>query len=283
MMRFHTAITGGLATLLVVPVFVGQAEIATLQDALGGTVRALEVLHGLERKLQEEPTAALGLVLAATEPPVGTDETRDQRLETLRDEVNLLQMELDARESPVMGADGAVAPMLGTREPLRPPQAAQTLGITTGIDDSLRALLSEQPASRAPGASAPSRSSEPGMASNAAVAPEVHDGYSADPLRHGIACYRAGRYAEALERLSPLDDGQALYWKARALERLERLDEAVATMERAVARGGEGFEQKRAETDLEFLRWKRDFVATLPGNTAAESTAGPKAGKGGRP
>ena len=269
MMRFHTAIAGALGTALVVPVFLGQAQVATLQDALGGTVRALDVLHGLEKKLQEEPTAALGLVLAATEPPLGTDEERDRRLEALRDEVNLLQMELDSMEGPVLGPDGAVVPMLGTREPL-PERTLQPIGITTGMDDSLRALLSEKPAARAPVATAattPARALDRGAAP-AGTEPEK-DAYSADPLRHGIACYRAGRYAEALERLLPLDDAQALYWRARALERLERLDEAVETMERAVTRGGDGFELQRAQTDLEFLRWKRDFLATLPGQSTA--------------
>ena len=35
-------------------------------------------------------------------------------------------------------------------------------------------------------------------------------------------------------------------------------------MERALAKGGEGFEARRAQTDLEFLRWKRDFVQQMP-------------------
>jgi hypothetical protein len=55
-----------------------------------------------------------------------------------------------------------------------------------------------------------------------------------------------------------------MYWRARTLERLERIDDAIQTMERAIQKGGEGFEQRRAETDLEFLRWKRDFVKNLP-------------------
>jgi tetratricopeptide (TPR) repeat protein len=220
------------------------------------------VLQGLERQLGEDPVATLGLILSATEAPAGDEALRDRRLETLRNEVGLLQMELDALQSPVLAPDGAVQDFLGTRTPLEPagPPGA---GITTGLDDSLRALLSEAPSSRllpVPAAPEPARTK-----GQDGSEPPVDVGvYSADPLRQGIACYRAGRYAEAYELLAPIPDANALYWQARALERLERLDEAVTVMERAVAKGVEGFELRRAQTDLEFLRWKRDFLADLP-------------------
>jgi len=275
-LRFQFAIASALAPILIVPVLVGQGPIATLQDALSGTRRALEVLKGLEGKLREEPAAALGLILSATEAPSGDEAQRDARLESLRNEVNLLQMELDAMQSPVLGPDGAVQSALGARLPLDPSSplgaagapgsgAAPSAGITTGMDDSLRALFTEAPAARAvlrgdPGAprdrsASPTATGEGDPGANA---------YSADPLRHGITCYRAGRFAEAYELLAPLEGATALYWQARTLERLERLDEAIQTMERAIAGGGDGFEQRRAQTDLEFLRWKRDFVKNLP-------------------
>jgi hypothetical protein len=288
MLRFHVAVVSALASLLVVPAFLGQGQIATLQDALAGTRRALEVLKGLEQRMHEEPAAALGLVLSATEAPGGDDAERDQRLEALRSEVNLLQMELDAMQSPVLGPDGAVQSALGARlplDPLRSPDGlgappVATAGVTTGLDDSLRALLTEAPAARSvlrnePGAQR-ERATQPGAKP---VAPG-ENAYSADPLRHGIACYRAGRHAEALALLMPLDGANALYWQARTLERLERLDEAVRTMERALAAGGEGFEQKRAQTDLEFLRWKREFLASLPGSGAKAPAPAPRAGGG---
>jgi tetratricopeptide (TPR) repeat protein len=265
MMRFHTSMVGVLAALLVVPALLGQGQIATLQDALSGTKRAIEVLKGLEQRLKEEPAAALGLILSATETPSGDEGQRDQRLESLRNEVNLLQMELDAMQSPMLAPDGAVQSALGASgglggaQPLAPAGASQA-GVTTGLDDSMRALLSGAPEPRAPRTSEAVKPAEgePGHASGAA------DAYSADPLRHGITCYRAGRYAEAYELLAPIDDATALYWQARTLERLERLDDAIQVMERAIAKGGEGFEQRRAQTDLEFLRWKRDFVKGLP-------------------
>jgi hypothetical protein len=277
-MRFQFAIASALAPLLVVPVFLGQGSIATLQDALAGTRRALEVLKGLEGRLREEPAAAMGLILSATEVPGGDEAQRDARLESLRNEVNLLQMELDAMQSPVLGQDGAVQSALGARLPLDPlgstgplgSQGPPSAGITTGMDDSLRALFSEAPAARAvlrgePNAAREKDPSAPGTGESSA--------YSADPLRHGITCYRAGRFAEAYELLAPLDGATALYWQARTLERLERLDEAIQVMERAIAKGGEGFEQRRAQTDLEFLRWKRDFMATLPPAGTAKGQA----------
>jgi len=271
MLRFQTALTSALASLLVVPAFLGQGQVASLSDALAGTRRALEVLKGLEKRLHDDPAGALGLVLSATEAPNGDDVGRERQLEGLRNEVNLLQMELDALQSPVLGADGAVQSALGTNSPAEGPRAAQPLAITTGLDDSMRALLSQAPAPRA------SRGEVHGPAARGEAGAETpaENAYSADPLRHGITCYRAGRFAEAYALLAPLEDANALYWQARALERLERLDEAVKVMERALAKGGEGFEARRAQTDLEFLRWKRDFVKSLPA-TAGEKPKEPR-------
>ncbi len=269
MMRFQTALSGFLAALLVVPALIGQGQIASLQDALGGTHRALEVLKGLEQRLGEDPAAALGLILSATETPRGDEAQRDRHLEELRNEVGLLQMELDALQSPVLGADGAVQSALGARLPLDPSRPAAPAGITTGLDDELRALLGGAPAPRNTAPRSEARTGAGATPLQPAGQPSAEDSYSADPLRHGIVCYRAGRYGEALALLAPLSEPSALYWQARTLERLERLDEAVALMERALAKGAEsgqtqGFETRRAETDLEFLRWKRDFVQNLP-------------------
>ena len=180
-------------------------------------------------------------------------------------------MELDALQSPVLGADGAVQDALGTRAPLARAPVNDT-GVTTGMDDSLRALLAE-----APGARTVLRSESPARGNTTAPATSgasnAEPAYSADPLKNGIACYRAGRYGEALELLAPLDGAAALYWKARTLERLERLDDAVDAMERALAAGkgkdAAGFEERRASTDLDFLRWKRDFVKGLPAHKEA--------------
>lgn len=266
MLRYQTALASLLGSALVVPVFLGQGSVATLQDALAGTQRALEVLKSLEQSLQTEPAATLGLILSATEAPAGDEVQRDRRLEGLRNEVNLLQMELDAMQSPVLGADGAVQSALGARQPLEGQAAVPSAGVTTGIDDTLRALLS---GARPPRESAARDEGASPTAESGPSAPALENAYTADPLRHGITCYRAGRYAEAWALLAPLEDAAALYWQARTLERLERLDEAVQTMERAIAKGGAAPELRRAQTDLEFLKWKRDFVKNLPSSGQA--------------
>jgi hypothetical protein len=293
MMRFQTALSSALAAFLVVPVFLGQGQIASLEDALAGTVRALEVLKGVEKRLQEDPATAMSLILSATESPSGDEVQRDKRLEGLRNEVNLLQMELDALQSPVLDADGSVQSSLGARLPLTSfdsPLTPTPIAITTGLDDALRAQLAGEVEPRPPrlGEVLRTGSSTNGAErANAAdgAAASAADAYTADPLKNGIACYRAGRYAEALGLLAPLDDGTGLYWRARTLERLERLDEAVQTMEHAIAKGGSGFDPSRAKTDLEFLRWKRDFVVSLPASRtksapAAKNTPKPPATEG---
>jgi len=265
MLRFQTTVAGLLAALLFVPVLVGQGQVTSLEDALTGTRRALEVLRGLEQRLAKDPGGVKSLILAATEAPSGAEVERDQRLEALRGEVSLLQMELDAAQSPMLAADGSVQSALGARLPLELAAAGGAQPLTTGLDDALRELLSVRTPARPgerPAASGPGR---PGTtAPPTGVTPRPELGYSADPLRHGIAAYRAGRYAEAHELLATLASPSALYWRARTLERLERLDEAVELMEQAIALGGEGFEERHASTDLEFLRWKRDFLRNLP-------------------
>jgi len=269
MLRFQSAVTSLVASVLVTPLLLPQGQLPMLQDALGSTERALEVLHGLEQRLQTEPAAALGLILAATEEPMGDESERDRRLEALRNEVGVLQMELDAARSPMLAADGAVQSALGTTETWGEPRPEIAPHVTTGMDDALRALL-VRPSERESLPFLPSGAGRTPVQRTQHAPPAGGEvGYSADPLRHGITCYRAGRYDDALKLLAGLDDATALYWRARALERLERLDEAIRAMEDAIAKGGEGLEQRRAQNDLEFLRWKRDFVKQLPGGAAA--------------
>ena len=284
MLRFQTAAASLIGSALVLPVLLGQGSLATLQDALSGTTRAIEVLKGLEKRLQDEPAAVLGLVLSATEVPSGDERQSEERLDALRSEVNLLQLELDAMQSPLLAADGAVQGALGTREPLDVRSPAPAAGITTGLDDSMRALLQGVPAPKnavvdETRGTAP-RGSARGGDARTAEATEAQPSYSADPLKNGIACYRAGRFAEALELLTASSDAPALYWRARTLERLERIDEAIQTLELALQKGGQAPELRRAQTDLEFLRWKRDFLASLPKSRALSPEKSPaKPGK----
>jgi len=270
MMRFQPALACGLACLLVVPAWLGQGRLTALQDAHAATVRALSVLQGLEQRLQTEPAEALQLILSATEEPAGSQEERDRQLESLRNEVNLLQMELDAARAPVLAPDGGVQSSLGAATPPRGSDSAPQAGITTGLDESVRSLLSPPSDPRSARRNdLPRARTLLAPATGAAESPG-ESAYSADPLRHGITCYRAGRYAEALELLAPLDQAVALYWRARTLERLERLEEAIQVMQRAIDKGGEDFEQRRAQMDLEFMQWKLDFTRQLPASKPAQ-------------
>jgi hypothetical protein len=83
-------------------------------------------------------------------------------------------------------------------------------------------------------------------------------GYSADVLRQGVACLRAGRDAQALSLFTRAgDDAQASYWKGRAFEKLERFDEAAAAYTHASSAKDGGWFAERARAELEFLAWKR--------------------------
>ena len=106
---------------------------------------------------------------------------------------------------------------------------------------------------------AAARASDAAPRETPAISPEG-EGYSADPLRHAIACYRAGRFAEVLGLIGPDErDLEALYWRARALAQLERVDEALETLGRVIERGKDAGVVERARTELEFLEWKREF------------------------
>ena len=269
MLRHQTALASVLGSVLVVA-SLGDGEIRTLEDALGETARAIEVLHGIEKRLAQDPAGALGLVLSATEPPILDERARDERLEALRDEVNLLQMELDASGSPLAGAPLVPAPLsAATPAPMVVPLSSGG-ELTTGLDDSMRRLLElesaptpvkEPTAGTRTAEARPAGPRAPAPSEPRTISPEGQ-GYSADPLHHAIACYRAERFAEVLELLGPDEkDLEALYWRARALEKLGRVDEALETLARVIERGKTGDVVERAATELEFLAWKRDFEA----------------------
>lgn len=135
----------------------------------------------------------------------------------------------------------------------------------SGMDERTRAALLDV---RAPGEAKPLAPTQAGPRAEvptAPIEPVEKEGYSADPLRHARACFRAERFERALEILATMDESaEVLFWTGRALERLERLDEAVATMERASRLDPESLTGRRAAESLEFLVWKRDFVETLP-------------------
>jgi hypothetical protein len=260
-MRMHAALSAGLAALFVLPRFAGTGDDpAVLQASLTRTVRALEVLAGIEARVRVQDAAVVGDVLSATEP-AGTDPAAaNEALETLRREVSLLQMELDSLESaPVPSADSAAA------EP-----GAGSLSITTGLDETTRRALS-LPLGAEQSASEAAPANEPPPAPVSLEGP----GYSADPLRHALTCLRTGRPERALELLAGREDLESLYWRSRALADLERIDEAIELLSRIIAAAGDDYAARRASTDLEFLRWKQGFRARLPEGLRGK-TEGPR-------
>jgi hypothetical protein len=104
------------------------------------------------------------------------------------------------------------------------------------------------------------------------AAPSAEDpGYSADPLRHANTLYRAGRFQEGFALIAKRAEPEAVYLQARFLERLGRMDEAIRVLESVVGLLPEGYESRRAKSDLEFFRWKRDFLERLPEAAATDA------------
>jgi len=266
MMKHSVGIATGLASLFVLPMALGQQDVERFNEALNEISHAIDVMTGIDQALKEEPDRGIGLVLSATEAPHLEQRGLDDRLGSLRKEVSLLQMELDALESPSAtmtlqpfvrsepAADGG-SPDARVESPVRT--------MITGLDDSLRAEISRRETSQA---GRPFSGTGTGMSTGtnrSAEGPE-HGGYTADPLGQAQACYRTGRFQQGLELLEELEGTTALYWKARCLDRLERLDEALALLAQIKAEEGDSYEGRRAAKDLEFIEWKQTFLQKLP-------------------
>lgn len=264
MMKFHAAITTGLATLIVVPTAVlDEGELRSLENTLSGTVRALEVLAGIQERADTDPRQAALWIRSATEPPILDDRERDERLVQLRNEVNLMQMELDSFSAPTSVATTEKPGVTGT---VQAPFTTQTgglalQGVTTGLSDAARRALAHGPS-----AASQSEANPPtGTTAPAELPPREEPGYTADPLGHARACYKAGRYEDGIAVLETLrDDIEALYWKARCLEKLGRLEEAEVALENVATVADGTWTGQRARTDLEFVRWKREFTKRMP-------------------
>jgi len=262
MMRYQTALSGALATLLVVPaVTLGEGQLSSLEDTLSGTLRSLRVMAGIQVQVENGDEGAARSLLKVTETPILDPKSRDDRVVTLRDEVNLLRTELDALEnqavaSPGLQATSSAAPGLGR--------------VGTGLDDDDRIALENisRPGGNLSGLTT-GFTTQGTPPPPGAVSPE-HDGYSADALRHARACFRAGRHREALAVLGNSGGApEILYWRARCLEELDRLTESASLLEQVVASDATGSLGRRARTDLDFVRWKIEFYASLPAGLRA--------------
>ena len=268
MMKLHAALTTGLATLLVAPAALSADELETLEAALRSTSRALDVVVGVEQRAAEDPAAAIPLVRQVTEAPVLDAERRDARLQSLRSEVDLLRTELDQLELAAL-QEGA-QPLTDLRPPTaRDPRTTasgaptELPAVSTGLDDATRLALAKAKADALARARGDLKGDEPSAGNAHPTTNE--NGYSADPVRHARACYRAGRYDEGLALLKDAETPEGLFWRARCNERLDDLDAAEADLRELITIDADGPFAARALADLEFVKWKRDFLQRMEG------------------
>lgn len=270
MMRHSSSLGVGLGLLVVLPAL-GSSQGAggadggmdgSLARALDQTVRALAVLTGLEKDVATRPpTEAIETARSVTERPLADEQQRDETLMRLRKDVGRLQMTYDDL------ALLARTPAVETQHAPTPVQPQRESGVSTGIDDALRAQLSSEPL-------LPRVRAETSAATTAdapAKTPATPDAV-ADELRRGQALYRAGQYKEALTVLRALSaDVRARYWSARTLERLERFEEALELYQQVAADKTSGYLAERAKGDAEFLAWKQGFEKKLDPQPAANT------------
>lgn len=273
MMKFHAALTTGLATFFVAPAALSSDELQTLEAALQSTSRALDVVVGVERSIQADPEGGAELIKQVTEAPVLDARRRDERLAALRGEVSLLraeldQLELNAIQSGVQPLDEALAEARSNQRGERRsnPQvsgggSSSRAPVSTGLDEATRSALSQAKAeamARAEGRTPVFEGSQDAEATERRTRE-----YSADPLRHARTCYRAGRYEEGHALLANAEGVEALFWRARCSERMDDLDAAKKDLQQVLAMDPNGPFSVRAQQDLDFVEWKRAFLERM--------------------
>ena len=155
MMKFTGTLSLGLGIVLGVPALTfGGGIPSTLQEALDETVRAIDVLNQVEKKLEVGAKLPDGVVTRLTEPAILDARGRDELLNSLRNDVGTLQAKVDRQEalnppakvpgsntngSTVMGplvSGPTTAPVLPTNGPLN------LAGISTGMSSNMRTAIS---------------------------------------------------------------------------------------------------------------------------------------------
>jgi hypothetical protein len=257
MMRFTGTLCAALGLTVAPGLLAADAESRdALERALAETRKAIEVVTGLEERLQRGDEEAVPLVLAVTEAPDDDARARDERIDALRVELALLQAQLDTYK----GARFAEQSGGATWESL-PPRGAGVPAITSGLDPTSRAALDESAGAAdapAPSAGSPDAGHAPSPAPSPAAA-----------LRAARASYRAEEHRRAIELLEPLGKvPEALYWRARSHERLDELEQAEALYLEVLEAEDGGTVVERASTDLEFLRWRMKFQHASGGRGA---------------
>ena len=297
MMKFTGTLSLGLGIVLGVPVLTfGGGIPSSLRDALDETIRAIDVLNQVEKKIQVGATLPEGVVTRLTEPPILDVHGRDALLENLRNEVGTLQAKVDRQEAlnpPAPGSEdptvfGPVAPGTTTTPVLAKDGPLNLAGISTGMSSNMRTAISMgsgnvastptdgvakptpkgEPTSKPTedeadaGDSIGSKEPEP---KGEVPAPESIDspegkGYSANPLRQAQACFRAKRYQQGLDLLVGAPKSpEVTYWKARLSEKLGKWSHAIDLYTELKDDATAGVYAEQAEQQLEFVIWQRDF------------------------
>ena len=260
MLKFQSALMAVLGAALLVPGLRSQDGTRGLDRSLAETTRALEVLAGIQRGIEARHPAAIQLAKQATESPSGEARVRDNRLVTLRDEVNRLQAMSDRMQGASTQAreveNTLQAPPSGNNESM--PRVIVSTGLSQDAREELIGIA--LPSSKG------ARSVAPRPETGASAGTPVNVGeLAADPLRQAQVLYRAGRFEECAAQLKRHDsEPEAAWWRGRALERLARNGEALECYKRAADGAPKDSSlQKRAAGDLDYLQWKVEFLKKL--------------------
>lgn len=258
MMKLTGTVSLGAGVLLVLPAWTQSGStVQSLEQALSKTHAAIETFTGFLMQIEEGDTAGVDAVRTFTEPPIEDDRARDERSHALRIDINRLQMNLDYLEG------------LGTPQSLVEPMGAPV--VTAKPSEQIHSALDADTLETLGRVQSPTQAQPPQPVT--AKTPVEAEDYSAAPLAHAQACYRAGQYEKCIRLVDELEvTAETLFWKGRALERLDRTDEALATYEEAAGFDGPESYPQRASDRLEFLAWKKDFMRTI--STRSDSDTG---------
>lgn len=166
MMKYTGTLTLGMGVILGVPAFTfGGGLPGSLKEALGDTVRAIEVLNQVEQNLEAGDFVPDGAIKTLTEPAILDPRGRDSLLNSLRFEVGTLQAKVDMSEAAnialppdveLPNGAGAVGPVFpgtvggaGVFQPIEDMGGADPVDdgiyfadVSTGMSTALRASIS---------------------------------------------------------------------------------------------------------------------------------------------
>jgi len=282
MLKAMLPLSSLLGVLYAVPMAVQDAPPRTLRGALDDTVRALDVLRGVETIDARERDVEL--VRAATEAPAADPTERLARLDRLRGELTRLENHLELLRSgaapafaalpvtpglvpvPTVGlGDGEIARLLeATRMPPPAPEPAAP------VVPERRTYLPIDPL---PSGDSTSSANASASGSNQGGVPAPAPRDEALAFSKARAAYLAGQFEPALtEFQAGPNDARHRYWRALCLDRLGRSEEALALYDVVIADAEGGEYVQRARSDADFLRWKLQFGTPKPAPAPTDAT-----------